>query len=190
MKNNIKDTKEKIVDAAYEILAREGYERASTKEIAKEAGVAQGLINYYFHKKDDLFIEVLRKEMKRYGAFLEEVNTIPSDQIFHVMTKGLEEKVRNYSQWYRLRYELFALGMRNPVFMHEVKQLLAEGRNNVASILSKVYPKVKHERRDDLVAIIIVCLDGLALQKIADPDFDIGRSYSILVDLINSYISD
>lgn len=190
MINEEKDTREKIIDAAYEVLAREGYERASTKEIAKQAGVAQGLINYYFNKKDDLFIEVLRKETKRYGEFLDDIKSVPPEELMMKMMKGLEDKVSHHSEWYRLRYELFALGMRNPVFGDEIKNLLAEGRNNVSSVLSRVYPKASSETMDSLVSIVIVCLDGLALQKITDAELDIKKAYAVLSKMIDSCLQD
>src|SRR2546430_16853419 len=53
------DTHEKILQAAFSILSRQGYENTSTKDIAEEAGVAQGLIHYYFKSKQQLVLAVL-----------------------------------------------------------------------------------------------------------------------------------
>src|SRR5215470_13571903 len=53
------DTREKILQAAFNVLSREGYENTSIKEIAEEAGVAQGLVHYYFKSKQRLVLEVL-----------------------------------------------------------------------------------------------------------------------------------
>ncbi|SET00483.1 transcriptional regulator, TetR family [Natronincola peptidivorans] len=186
MGENEKDTREKIIAAAYEVLAREGYEKASTKEIAKEAGVAQGLINYYFNKKDDLFIEVFKKEKERYGEFLENIANVPTEELMGKIMTGLEEKVINHSEWYRLRYELFALGMRNPAFNTEIKNFMEEGRSNVKGVLSKVYPKIDAGKMETLAAIIIVCLDGLALQKTTDSEFNIDKAYLALFEMIEA----
>lgn len=60
------DTRAKIIDAAYKVLADIGHDKASMKEIAKEAGVAQGLINYYFPSKEDLLFELFHTETSRY----------------------------------------------------------------------------------------------------------------------------
>ena len=53
------DTHEKILQAAFSVLSRQGYENTSTKDIAEEAGVAQGLIHYYFKSKQQLVLAVL-----------------------------------------------------------------------------------------------------------------------------------
>src|SRR5438128_7311605 len=53
------DTHEKILQAAFSVLSRQGYENTSTKDIAEEAGVAQGLIHYYYKSKQQLVLAVL-----------------------------------------------------------------------------------------------------------------------------------
>src|SRR6266705_6959101 len=53
------DTRDKILQAAFTVLSRQGYENASIKEIAEEAGVAQGLVHYYFKSKQQLVLAVL-----------------------------------------------------------------------------------------------------------------------------------
>jgi len=52
-------TKGKILDAAFQRLAREGYAALSIREIARDAGVNHALINYHFRSKDQLVIAVL-----------------------------------------------------------------------------------------------------------------------------------
>src|SRR5207247_9422644 len=53
------DTRTKILEAAFQILARQGYENTSIKDIAEEAGVAQGLVHYHFKSKQQLVLAVL-----------------------------------------------------------------------------------------------------------------------------------
>src|SRR6201997_3186983 len=53
------DTRDRILEAAFTVLSRQGYENTSIKEIAEEAGVAQGLVHYYFKSKQLLVVDVL-----------------------------------------------------------------------------------------------------------------------------------
>ena len=46
-------TKDRIIDAAYRALVRQGYHETSMKDIAAEAGVAPGLAHYYFETKEE-----------------------------------------------------------------------------------------------------------------------------------------
>src|SRR5438445_2147864 len=49
-----------IIEAASAVMGRQGYDKTSMKDIAQEAGVAQGLIHYYFGSKEDLLVAVVR----------------------------------------------------------------------------------------------------------------------------------
>ncbi|HEX3598195.1 MAG TPA: TetR/AcrR family transcriptional regulator [Polyangiaceae bacterium] len=59
------DTKGKILEAAFRKLASSGYASLSIREIAKDAGVNHALINYHFHTKDQLVVEVLDAANRR-----------------------------------------------------------------------------------------------------------------------------
>src|SRR5215468_3593613 len=48
------ETRKRIVEAAARVLARDGYAATSVKDIAAEAGVAPGLVHYYFKTKEEL----------------------------------------------------------------------------------------------------------------------------------------
>ncbi|MCR3760456.1 TetR/AcrR family transcriptional regulator [Clostridium felsineum] len=54
-----KQTKEKIITAAFELFSEKGYNGTSSNEIASKAGVAIGSFYSYFKDKKQLFIEVL-----------------------------------------------------------------------------------------------------------------------------------
>src|SRR5260370_19466276 len=53
------DKRESILQGAFTVLSRQGYENTSIKDIAEEAGVAQGLVHYYYKSKQQLVLAVL-----------------------------------------------------------------------------------------------------------------------------------
>jgi len=50
----IEDRREQILNAAVRVFARKGFERATNKDIAEEAGITAGLIYHYFASKEML----------------------------------------------------------------------------------------------------------------------------------------
>src|SRR3954452_22369584 len=64
-------TRERIVDAALELLAEGGYASAGVQAVAARAGVATGSLYRHFASKDDLFTEVLRRAAARELAAVE-----------------------------------------------------------------------------------------------------------------------
>ena len=56
-----KDTKEKILDAGLSLFSKKGYIGATTKEIAKKAGVAELTLFRHFSSKERLFEEAIKR---------------------------------------------------------------------------------------------------------------------------------
>ena len=52
--------REEILDAALEVIAREGYRKTSVREIAAAVDLSQAGLLHHFASKDELFTEVLR----------------------------------------------------------------------------------------------------------------------------------
>ena len=54
---NVKpEKKERVLNAALREFAQQGYEKASTNAIVKEADISKGLLFHYFNSKKDLFL--------------------------------------------------------------------------------------------------------------------------------------
>ena len=55
------EKKEKIIEAGFNLICKNGYYNTNTAEIAKEAGVSTGIVYQYFKDKYDILIEGLDK---------------------------------------------------------------------------------------------------------------------------------
>lgn len=49
-----------ILEATMRIIAREGFHKATTRAIAREAGYSHGVLNHYFNGKNDILVSALR----------------------------------------------------------------------------------------------------------------------------------
>jgi len=55
----VRARREQIVEAATRVFAQKGFSRATTREVAREAGVSEGTIYNYFEDKDALLMAIL-----------------------------------------------------------------------------------------------------------------------------------
>jgi AcrR family transcriptional regulator len=62
-----------ILRAAITVFARSGYHTSRVSDIAKEAGVAYGLVYHYFGSKEDLLEQIFRRTWSRMLEAVEEV---------------------------------------------------------------------------------------------------------------------
>ncbi len=76
--------REKIIEAAVKVFARKGFYNANVKDVAQQAGVADGTIYLYFKNKDDLLISLFEDKMEnileRFKRALKKI-TDPLDQL-------------------------------------------------------------------------------------------------------------
>ncbi|HEX5502325.1 MAG TPA: helix-turn-helix domain-containing protein [Thermomicrobiales bacterium] len=173
-----------IVDAAYRVLAGHGFDAATIKEIAREAGVAPGLIHYYFASKDELLVAVLQEAARRNTAAMQRLGDVtPADELAEAALAERKRRVLEEPAWYRLRYDLFALGLRNPAIEPGLRDLLATGRRGIGAVVRRALGDAAGDS-EALAAVLLGALDGLGLQKIADPDLDLEGAYGVVSALL------
>ena len=107
-------TRDRILDATFRRLVSEGYAALSVREIAKDAGVNHALINYHFHSKDQLVIDVLDAANQRLLA---------RQASMYESGGGFAQKWASARRFYeddlasgfvRLQAELWAASLSNP----------------------------------------------------------------------------
>ena len=98
---------------------------------------------------------------------------------------------------YRLRYESFSLGLHNPVIAPAVRERLAQRREEIGTVMAKVLENsertdgAKHSPLDPTIlgALLLSIFDGLALQKIMDPTFDLEAAYHLLAQMLRGLLA-
>ena len=107
------DNRARLIAAGYTILSGKGVEAATVKEIARLADVSPGLFHYYFASKDELLLAVMWEAGMRFR------DQIAEDLQASITANGdarAADLVTAHAlghkdpAWFRLRYELFALG--------------------------------------------------------------------------------
>jgi AcrR family transcriptional regulator len=184
------ETRARIIAAAYKVLGEKGYDATTLREISREADAAPGLVHYYFGGKDQLLVEVLKAMSDRHTAATQELSRrVAPEQLMNAALAQPLARVSEMPEWYRLRYELFALGLHNPKLAPGVRDLLAEGRNAIGKAVSMVQQSSSIAASADphvLASILLAVFDGLALQKIMDPEVDLDAAYQLLAQMMQS----
>lgn len=82
------ERREQILECAIRLFGERPYAAVSTTDVAKEAGVARGLINHYFESKRGLYLEVVRRMV-----------IVPSAAVPKVPGGSLRERVEFSVDW-------------------------------------------------------------------------------------------
>lgn len=65
---------ERILDSAVEVFAQYGYHGATVDEVAARAGISKPNLHYYFERKKDLYLAVLRRTLESWLVPLRELD--------------------------------------------------------------------------------------------------------------------
>jgi len=58
------EKQEHIINAAFAVFGRQGYKKASVADIAEAAGIAKGMVTYYFGSKKNLYLHLAQMGQK------------------------------------------------------------------------------------------------------------------------------
>lgn len=128
------ETRDRIVAAAYRTLSREGYERASIKDIAAEADVAPGLIHYYFDTKEDLLVATVRYACEQMQPPQNDERVPDPREAFETVKASLIED----RPFYQLLVRMISVALHNPRIAAEVREFIREQRAEVARVVHDV----------------------------------------------------
>jgi AcrR family transcriptional regulator len=181
-----------IIDASGAVMAREGYAATSIKDIAREAGVAQGLIHYYFGSKEDLVLAVLRQAC---GEMMDETKRSFSASSGPVMVRawaGLmaaERRAAERPELFRLLLEMVPLSHNNPALRAQMQDMYLNICDEVADMvdeLNQLLPTPLPIPVRDLAGVIMGAIDGLAVRSLVEPETDLAALYRALGFLLLS----
>ncbi|MCK4869319.1 MAG: TetR family transcriptional regulator C-terminal domain-containing protein [Alphaproteobacteria bacterium] len=86
------EKEEKILDGALEIFSRYGYRGATVDQIAQACGMSKPNLLYYFRRKHDIYVAVLRRTLTMWLQPLEEISEDgdPAEELTRYIAKKLE----------------------------------------------------------------------------------------------------
>ncbi|SNY14601.1 DNA-binding transcriptional regulator, AcrR family [Paractinoplanes atraurantiacus] len=97
------DTRQRLFEAAVELIAEQGFSATTVDDIALRAGVAKGTVYYNFKSKTDLFEELLRYGVGLLTAeFRAAVEGLPPREAVAALVRSQLEYIRRYRAFAQL----------------------------------------------------------------------------------------
>jgi AcrR family transcriptional regulator len=168
-------TRERLIAAAFRVVAREGLEAASVKAIAADAGLTPGLLHYHFPTKAALLEAVLRASLENYLRLLRETREAngAADQIsayFRMARESLEAE----RDFFKVRLAFAAQALTNPELAAVLRDMNAEATAETALTLAASRGETEPTARDRQIAMMLKAIsDGAMLTWLNDPGFPI-----------------
>jgi AcrR family transcriptional regulator len=169
------NTRERLLAAARGAFARNGFHGASVEEIASDAGFSTGALYSNFDSKEDLFLVLMEREIAEHASELAAA--------VRARTSVAERATGGARQWMimidrepellLLFMEFWAYGVRDPEVRPKVAVRFAQMREVLTQLIADAVREFDLELAipaEQLAVAIDALADGIARQKLADPD--------------------
>jgi AcrR family transcriptional regulator len=162
------EVRARIVEAAVRLLETKGAKGFGQVKVAREAGLQQGHLTYYFPKKSDLVVAVLerlssraRAEMQRVLARSAELDPEASEELLYELARTLlRDRGRS-----RILVGLLAEAVDDP----EVAAALAAQNQYQRAVIALL---LRREADDPDVQLIAAAMRGVGIENLLEPDDD------------------
>ena len=160
---SISKTRQKLVDVARQLFAKNGIANTTMNDIAKSSGKGRRTLYTYFKSKDDVYYAVIESELERLSDKLDEVaakRIRPQDKIIELIYTHLSMIKETVMRNGNLRAEFF----RNIWMVEKVRKNFDEDE---IELFRKVYAEAKEDGEFDIdnvelfADITPYCIKGL-----------------------------
>jgi AcrR family transcriptional regulator len=184
------NTRERLLSAARSVFASSGFHGASVEEIASGAGFSTGALYSNFNGKEDLFLVLMGREIDKHAREISQaVGTRRS--VAERATGGARQwmtMIEREPELLLLFMEFWAYGVRDPHVRPKVAARFAQVREMLTKLIVDGVREFDLELEipaEELAVAIDALADGIARQKLADPnavpDDLMGRLLSLLL---------
>ncbi|MFD4179863.1 TetR/AcrR family transcriptional regulator [Rhodococcus sp. NPDC058514] len=189
-------TRERLLDAALDVFAEEGFGRSTVEQVCERAGYTRGAFYSNFASLDELFLAMWEQRSAQMIIDVREADAAtrakrPGTVTLEEMTAALLEAIPVDDQWYRITAEFTAHALRNP----SLKRVMAAREN---AILATILPLVEAglagagRRAADPKALgraLVAVHDGTTVQCLMEPESDTVRRArtNLFVSVLRNY---
>ncbi|MBT2369424.1 TetR family transcriptional regulator [Streptomyces sp. ISL-10] len=168
-------TRQRMLDAALQVFADEGFGRSTVERVCERAGYTRGAFYSNFSSLDELFLAMWEERSQRMLADLREALAEVSGAAPEEALRAALRAIPVDDAWYRVTAEFTAHALRNP----PLRRVMAAREQ---AILDTILPVVVDalgrtgRRVPDVVALgqaLVAVHDGTAVQVLLEPGSEV-----------------
>ena len=188
------ETRQRLMEAALGVFARNGYERATVDEIVREAGFSKGAFYVHFDAKEDIFWAMLEERLThQQEAFREALDiNVPVAQNLQTILRSLFALSQDDPLWSALFMEFVAHAARNGKVRDKLAGMYRGWRAFAVEVLSagREAGLVRKDLDPEFLAsVIIAVIEGSIMQsRFAPGAFDLNTMVEPLSRLLAEWL--
>ncbi|QTG82099.1 TetR/AcrR family transcriptional regulator [Arthrobacter crystallopoietes] len=157
------DRQSRILEAALDLLSRHGISGVNMRAVAREAGVALGLVNYYYEDKSSLIRAALHRiDEDDLMLVAPDPAMTPDDQLRKALRRVAGPEFLN-TPYLSLRLHLWALAKADEEFALINAAAFDRYIDGLATLIANAKPELSPDKCRERAADIVVIQNGMWL---------------------------
>jgi len=155
-------TKQKIVNAAGQILVSEGHRSLSMRRVAAACGISVGNLTYHFPTADRLLVAVIQNMLDGYGEQLKRYETLGAPEGQDILDQVIEFIIRDAvtSTTSSLMIELWAMAKHDASKAKYVNMAYEMGSQVIKTLILQVSPATSEAVAQKAAVTMLVFSEG------------------------------
>jgi AcrR family transcriptional regulator len=177
---------EGLLDAAERLLVEVGYAGVTTRRLAEEAGVNNGLVHYYFGSIENLLVRVLERFTERQIARQRAMYADPDVPFIEKWRTAMRYLLSEDVAYEKVWLELQALAWNRPELQGPVDGVNAEWRKVLTEAFAEPRKRYGIEMPlEALVSLVITFNEGIMLERLSG----VEEGHRELLDWIDGWMA-
>jgi len=182
-------TARRILAAARRVLGRDGFAGLSLEAIAAEAGENKASIRYHFGNKAGLITALVDLVVHDENVqLLKDLSKAGDDRVAVLM--DMHRRTTTNDAGYRLFFDLFPNVIRDATLWPRMAELFRWYRELDAKALAPEAGGELRARVEVLTSLTVAICDGLAMQHVSDPGFDLAPVFELYEHIVRAALDE
>jgi AcrR family transcriptional regulator len=185
------ESRQKILQAAFEAFAENGYEKTSMDGIVKRSGLSKGTLYWHFTNKRELFLAAIQMPFQlmdlQLNALVEQEDMTAEDRIRAFFAQASDYLASNKNM-IGLLVDAFFQSYRSQDARDMLRDMYARYIGAVEQIIRQGIAHGEFREVDAHMTAVVLMAggDGVTIYMLLDPAWDVPTALNLMVEMIIS----
>jgi len=161
--------KQRIIDAAIEVLKEDSIEETTVRKIALKAGLTTGALYHHYKSKDEILFDVMKQSFQFTHKMVEAVrNEKRSKKGKELLSEIVSEVTKRLSKVEEQKLHILLFNnviAKNSEIKEKYQNNYSEIINNTANLFDDAFEIENNQYKKEVASILVAAIDGIAMQQ-------------------------
>ncbi|WP_312651397.1 TetR/AcrR family transcriptional regulator [Aminipila sp.] len=189
--SEVNKRKQRIIDAAIEVLKESSIEETTVRKIALKAGLTTGSLYHHYKNKDEIMFDVMKQSLQFTHKMVE---TVKDERIARkgkeLLSEIVSEVTKRLSKIDEQKLHILLLSdviVKDRPIKDKYQKNYLEIIKNTADLFGEAFEIQNNEYKKSVASILVAAVDGIAIQQALGV---LPEDLNKMIDTFNAFFTE